>query len=99
MTHSSLSRRRFLKAAGVSLALPWLESLAPVARGGDAVAARRRMVAILYPLSFHPPQFFPEQSGRDYTPTRYLKWLEDYRKDMTIFSGLSHPRVAQSHAE
>ncbi len=99
MTHSSLSRRRFLKAAGVSLALPWLESLAPVARGGAPAMARRRMVAILYPLSFHPPQFFPEQTGRDYTPSRYLKWLEAYRKDYTIFSGLSHPRVAQSHAE
>lgn len=99
MTHSSLTRRRFLKAAGVSLALPWLESTAPVARAGDPVAARRRIVAILYPLSFHPPQFFPEQAGPDYTPTRYLQWLEDYRKDFTVFSGLSHPRVAQSHAE
>ena len=99
MTHSSLSRRRFLRAAGVSLALPWLESLAPVVRAGSPAAARRRMVAILYPLSFHPPQFFPEQAGRDYTLTRYLKWIEAYRKDFTVFSGLSHPRVAQSHAE
>src|SRR5690348_12925379 len=99
MPRSSLSRRRFLKAAGVSLALPWLESTAPAARAGAAVAPRRRMVAIMYPLSFHPPQFFPEQVGADYTPTRYLKWLEDYRRDFTVFSGLSHPRVAQSHAE
>ena len=99
MTHSSLSRRRFLKAAGVSLALPWLESLAPKARGGNPIAARRRMVAILYPLSFLPTQFFPEETGRDYTATRYLKLLEAWRKDFTVFSGLSHPRVAQSHAE
>jgi hypothetical protein len=57
------------------------------------------MVAILYPLSFYPPNFFPEQTGADYTPTRYLKWLEPYRKQFTVFSGLSHPRVAQGHAE
>lgn len=99
MTHSSLSRRRFLKAAGVSLALPWLESLAPRARGGAPAGPRRRMVAILYPLSFLPAQFFPEQTGREYTPTRYLQLLEPWRKDFTVFSGLSHPRVAQSHAE
>src|SRR4051794_33021273 len=99
MTHSSLSRRRFLKAAGVSLTLPWLESLAPRARGGAPAGPRRRMVAILYPLSFLPTQFFPEETGRDYTPTRYLKWLEPWRKDFSVFSGLSHPRVAQSHAE
>ena len=99
MTQSSLSRRRFLQAAGVAVALPWLESTAPKARAGMPVAPRRRMVAIMYPLSFHPPQFFPEQTGPDYTPTRYLKWIEAYRQDFTVFSGLSHPRVAQSHAE
>ncbi len=99
MKRSSVTRRRFLKATGVSLALPWLESTAPTARADQAVVPRRRMLAIMYPLSFHPPQFFPEQIGRDYVPTRYLKWLESYRNDFTVFSGLSHPRVAQSHAE
>lgn len=99
MSRSSLSRRRFLQAAGVSLALPWLESTATVARAATSETARRRMVAILYPLSFHPPQFFPEQTGRGYAATRYLKWIEEYRQQFTVFSGLSHPRVAQSHAE
>jgi hypothetical protein len=99
MSRNSLTRRRFLKAAGVSLALPWLESTAPVARAGVAALPRRRIVAILYPLSFYPPHFFPEQSGPDYALPRYLKFLEEYRKDFTVFSGLSHPRVAQSHFE
>ncbi len=99
MTKRSLTRRRFLKAAGVSLALPWLEAAAPVARAGVGGSSPRRIVAILYPLSFYPPHFFPEQSGRDFVLPRYLKFLEAYRKDFTVFSGLSHPRVAQSHYE
>jgi len=99
MTKASLTRRRFLKAAGVALALPWLEATAPVARAGAAALPRRRIVAILYPLSFYPPHFFPEQLGRDYALPRYLKFVEAFRKDFTVFSGLSHPRVAQSHYE
>lgn len=81
------------------MALPWLESTAPKCRAGSPGTTRRRMVAIMYPLSFHPPQFFPERTGPDYEASRYLKWIEAYRKDFTVFSGLSHPRVAQSHAE
>ena len=99
MTSRLLSRRRFLKAAGVSLGLPWLEATAPVARAGVAASPRRRIVAILYPLSFYPPHFFPEQSGREFPLSRYLKVVEAFRKDFTVFSGLSHPRVAQSHAD
>jgi hypothetical protein len=97
MARASLTRRRFLKATGVSLALPWLETTAAVARADMVRSPQRRMVAILYPLSFYPSHFFPEQSGRDYALPRYLKFVEAFRKDFTVFSGLSHPRVAQSH--
>jgi hypothetical protein len=99
MTRASLTRRRFLKAAGVSLALPWLEATSHLARAGGVRSPQRRIVAILYPLSFYPPHFFPEQSGRDYALPRYLKFVEAFRKDLTVFTGLSHPRVAQSHAD
>lgn len=97
MSKTLSSRRRFLKTAGVSLALPWLEAALPQARAAES--PRRRLVAILYPLSFYPKNFFPEQTGAEYTAPRYLKPIEAYRKQYTIFSGLSHPRVAQGHAE
>lgn len=99
MSTARVSRRRFLQAAGVSLALPVFDSQAPTVRAEQVASKRRRMVAILYPLSFYPPNFFPEQEGSDYEATRYLKVLEPYRRDFTVFSGLSHPRVAQAHAE
>lgn len=99
MPKHSFTRRRFLKTAGVTLALPLLEATAPAAGVGVSALARRRMLAILYPLSFLPANFFPEQAGPDYALTRYLKFLEPFRRDFTVFSGLSHPRVAQSHYE
>jgi hypothetical protein len=43
------SRRHFLRGAGVALALPWLESMAPRQARGQAVLARRRFVAMSFP--------------------------------------------------
>lgn len=92
-----LNRRRFLRAAGVSLALPWLDALAPSrARAADA-APPRRMVCICTPLGLHPPYFFPDKAGKNYTLTPYLEVLKDHRDDFTVMSGLSHPEVGHSH--
>jgi hypothetical protein len=88
------TRRKFLRTAGVSLALPWLESLAP---GREAAKPRRRMVCVNTPLGLHPPFFFPQKAGKDYEPTPYLDVLKDFRTDFTVISGLSHPDVGASH--
>src|SRR6516165_7693469 len=89
----SISRRSFLRAAGVSLALPWLES-----RGFAAPAKPpRRMVCICAPLGMHAPFLFPEKAGKDYAATPYLEVLKDLRDDLTVISGLSHPEVGSSH--
>ncbi len=93
-----LSRRRFLRAAGVTLALPWLDSLVPSrALGAAAAKPPRRMVCICTPLGLHPPYFFPEKAGKDYTFSPYLEVLKDFRDDFTVISGLSHPEVGASH--
>jgi Protein of unknown function (DUF1552) len=89
-----LNRRTFLRAAGVSLALPWLDALAPAQ---NAAPMPRRMVCICTPLSLHPANFFPAQAGRDYTLTPYLDVLRDFRNDFTVVSGLAHPEVGSSH--
>jgi hypothetical protein len=94
----TLCRRRFLRAAGVSLALPWLDALAPArAVGADAAAPPRRMVCICTPLGLHAPSLFPEKAGKDYALTPYLEVVGDFRDDFTIISGLSHPDVGSSH--
>src|SRR5262245_31417647 len=92
-----LNRRHFLRASGVSLALPWLEALAPARAGGAAAKPPRRMVCICTPLGLHPPCFFPEKAGKDYALSPYLKVLEDFRDDFTVISGLWHPDVGPSH--
>ncbi len=87
------TRRTFLKAAGVSLALPRLDAFA--APGPAPVP--RRAVFICAPLGLHAPYFFPEQAGTDYALTPYLEPLRDLRGDFTVASGLAHPEVGPSH--
>jgi hypothetical protein len=90
-----LTRRHFLRAAGVSLALPWLEVFAR--RASAASAKPHRMVCICTPLSLHPANFFPDKAGKDYAATPYLEVLKDFRDDYTVMSGLAHPDVGNSH--
>src|SRR4051812_37727750 len=90
LMNRTLSRRTFLKGAGVALALPWLESMG-VAAPAPASLPKRRMVAMCYGLSLHPDYFFPTETGRNYQLSRYLEILKDLRNDFTVFSGLWHP--------
>ena len=79
MTHQSplVNRRFFLRSAGVTLALPLLESLshrvlgaglAVGSKAGEALGATRpkRMVCIGNMLGFYQPEFFPKGTGRGY---------------------------------
>jgi len=98
---SLINRRFFLRSAGVTLALPLLESLrqrvpgtglAVGAGAGPAVGAARpvRMVCIGNALGFYPPAFFPRNAGRDYDVPHLLEPLAPHRRDFTLFSGLDH---------
>src|SRR4051794_22687886 len=89
----SLTRRTFIRAAGISLALPWLEAFAATSRQPP-----RRMLCICAPLGLHPDNFFPQQTGRDYTPSPYLELLQEFRKDFTVISGLAHAGQSSSFA-
>lgn len=93
-----LSRRTMLRGAGVAVALPALECMVPrsVAQANNTVP--RRMVAINFELSFHPPNLIPEKAGHDYELTPYLQPLEDVRNDFTVISGTSHPEVDGGHS-
>jgi hypothetical protein len=95
MPFKPLDRRTFLRAAGVSIALPFLDAMT---YGQAAVAPRpRRMVLIGRPLGFHAPYFFPENEGRDYRPSRYTQLLNSHRDHFTVFSGMSHRGYPGGH--
>lgn len=88
------SRRMFLKAAGVSIALPTLESLATPAR---AKTPPMRMVCIASALGMNPEAFFPKSFEPNYELSPTLKSLAPLRKDFTVFSHMDHPGIFTKH--
>jgi hypothetical protein len=106
-TRSAISRRRFLRGAGIALSLPFLDSMVPAfasitshAEGSAATTPGgkpRRMFAICNNLGLLPDQFFPKESGREYQLSPYLEILREHQKDFTVFSGVSHPDVDGGH--
>jgi hypothetical protein len=89
-----IPRRTFLRASGISLALPWLDGFSSEVgskpRGSSAGQFPRRMVCICAPLGILPENFIPATTGRGYAPSPYLEILGDFRDDLTVVSGLMH---------
>jgi len=88
-----LNRRTFLRASGVAMALPLLETMHPMlARAAAAVGQRgtRRMVNICNTLGLYTQAWLPKKVGVDYETTEYLALLDEHRQQYTVFSGLSH---------
>ena len=105
-TKSALSRRAFLRGAGIALALPFLEAMRPTF--AVAVAAKvessatpggkpRRFFGICNNLGVLPQNFFPKSAGTGYELSPYLEILKEHRNDFTVFSGVSHPDVDGGH--
>ena len=93
------NRRTFLRAAGVSLALPLLDAFTPKpARGEGPAGPPRRMVCICTPLGLHPAYFFPE-NGREGLRADAVPGTSSRTSATTSRSspGLSHPDVGPSH--
>ncbi len=99
-----LDRRSALKGAGVTLALPWLQSMSEAAEtsvsDSEPQELPRRMCCIMFPYGIAVPKddsperqwgWFPTGNDRDYQLTNVLEPLTPLMEDITIISGLSHP--------
>ena len=98
-----MSRRRFLRGAGIMLSLPMLEAMTPgfpcpAVDAADAPGAKpRRMLAICNNLELLPDQFFPSKPGAITRCRLTWKCSQEHRNDFTVFSGVSHPDVDGGH--
>ena len=107
MNLSSLDRRKFLRGAGVALALPWFESFTGLARAAQRPVKRKRLACFYLPDGVPMPleedpafkdwSWFPHGQGKDFTFTKCMETLKPLRQDLTVFSGLSHPAVRRVH--
>ncbi len=99
----SLSRRTFLRGAGVALGLPLLDAMAPCGRAA-LLAARHaaapvRAAYLYFPNGAWMADWVPKKTGSEFELPFSLLPLEPIRQHVTVLSGLDKPfsRTGDGH--
>ncbi len=92
-----LDRRSILRGTGVSVALPWLSAMQSVGAATVSEERPQRFVSMTLGLGLLADNLNPNEAGRGYAPSRYLKPINDLREKFTVVSGSSHPGVGGGH--
>ena len=90
ITKKHLSRRTFLRGAGVTMALPLLDAMIPAstALAQTAAAPKLRAGFIYFPHGAIMNEWTPTATGTDFELSTILKPLEPFKKQLTVVSGL-----------
>ena len=92
MKQQQLSRRTMLRGLGVTMALPWMESLQVWADESAAPRQTReaptRMAILFAGCGFHRHEWWAKGSGADMELGKVLSPLNDFRDRMVFISGL-----------
>lgn len=87
-----ISRRTILRGLGVSMMLPWLESVTAFADDAAPSATSsqppKRMAILFSGCGFHNQQWWAKGSGADMELGQVLQPLSDYRERMVFIKGL-----------
>jgi|JI6StandDraft_1071083.scaffolds.fasta_scaffold61176_2 hypothetical protein len=84
-----MRRRTFIRAAGLTLLLPQLESF-----GQEPVGSVKRLFTIVNHLGFYQPALLPKQGESDpNTAPELLNNLAAHHEHLKLFSGLGNPGV------
>src|SRR5262245_6374565 len=95
-----MSRRTFLRGAGVALGLPMLDGMQPGrAVASDAKSAPVRAAYLYFPNGAWMDTWVPKQAGPDYELPFSLTPLEPVRDSVVVLSGLDKPfsRTGDGH--
>ena len=85
------SRRSILRGVGAILPLPLLEAFLPRAAYANETVPGR-IITIFNPHGPANESWYPKGYGAGYKMSPTLQSLESHRKELTVFSGLCHPR-------
>ena len=92
------SRRQFLRGLGTLIALPAMESLAPVSLAATGSAGKQqfplRMAFIYGPNGRNMQHWTPTRDGADYDLPNSLKPLEKVKDTFQVITGLKHDKAA-----
>ena len=92
MTSTKLSRRTILRGLGVSMALPWMESLpawsSETSAKKPAGQAPTRMAILFAGCGFHRHEWWVKGTGADMELGKVLNPLNDFRDRLVFIQGL-----------
>jgi hypothetical protein len=93
ITKKHVSRRTILRGMGVSVSLPFLESMVPAQTPLRKTAAvpKSRLTAIYVPHGAIMGKWTPAEEGTGFAFTEILKPLEKYRDHLNVITDLAHP--------
>jgi Protein of unknown function (DUF1552) len=101
LTKMHLPRRTFLRGAGVTLALPFLESMIPaVAALGQTAAAgeRTRLGCVYFPHGAIMNKWTPATEGAGFELSEILQPLKAFQSQINVISGLESAQAYGSGA-
>ncbi len=88
----ALSRRTVLRGVGVSMLLPWLESLPAFAEDDESASTNgkppTRMAILFSGCGFHSKEWWAKGSGSDMELGKVLQPLNEFRERLVFISGL-----------
>lgn len=89
-----LQRRTFLKGLGTTIALPFLDAMAPVKALAGTASGKPpvRMAFMFVPNGVHMPNWTPTAEGFDFELPRTLDPLAPVKDDLLVVSGLTHDK-------
>jgi hypothetical protein len=101
MTKRTISRRTMLRGLGVSMALPWMESLpvwgdhaAPVAGAGEAPV---RLAVLFAGNGFHSKEWWAEGAGTDMKLGKVLEPIASFREKLLFVKGLYNEQARKGN--
>src|SRR5437667_3833566 len=91
LTARPMTRRTMLRGLGVSMAVPWLESLSAWG-AGPAAQPPVRLAVLFAGNGFHSREWWARGTGRDMELGRVLAPLLPYREKLNFVRGLRNPQ-------
>src|SRR5438876_3150552 len=102
MTTHQFSRRTFLRGVGVTMALPWMESLAvwgdsPPVGVKPASEAPVRLAVLFAGNGFHSKEWWAKGEGKEMEFGKVLEPLHDFRERMLFIRGLQNAEALKGN--
>jgi hypothetical protein len=100
MNAPQISRRTMLRGVGVSMALPWMESLVARSRAADGAAAGEppvRLAVFFAGNGFHSKEWWAEGAGVEMKLGRVLEPIADFRERLLFVKGLYNEQARKGN--